>query len=167
MLAKVEENEHVLCAGGNAGFYPPSHHSTFIYCKNGAVPLKSSLPEGICHSSPRGVHLDHFLLLRLQDSALLWSTFWAAPITEHGRGTRAWPFLANTGLLEQVIFALGAAVQFVWDLVKFTWWSELCPPSQPCLLFLSSLTDLILPQAFCTPNFISVCIPDGPLHMHI
>ena len=55
MLAKVEENEHVLCAGGNAGFYPPSHHSTFIYCKNGAVPLKALFqkefaihPQGEC-----------------------------------------------------------------------------------------------------------------------
>lgn len=31
-LVRVQENEHVLSVGGNAGFYMPCYHSTFIHC---------------------------------------------------------------------------------------------------------------------------------------
>lgn len=169
MLVKVQENEHVLSAGGKAGFYPPGYHSAFIHCWSGVVPLKSLFKKKFAIQL-QGVQLaDHFLLLLasgFSSAFKLWlCSFWAASrqwviwqgvlgrgyfcptLTSSNRGSLLWScFFVCLRLRRQICMVI---------------WALLCPiillPSLICYLHSSCPKRLEL-------LLLSVCIPECSAH---
>lgn len=139
VLVKVQEKEHVLSAGGNAGFYPPGYHSAFIYCWSGVVPLKSLFKKKFAIQL-QGVQLaDHFLLLLASgfSSAFklwLYSSWAASHQWVMWQGVLGCGHFCPTLTSSHRGSLLWSCFLFVSDLVKSAWWSELYFAQSCCFL---------------------------------